>query len=186
MQYNQGGHNKRTMESDRAIIAAAAPKKDPEVDHCGLRGGLKWDIMDIANRRTLAKVPAIPDMPQAVPAMGSTRRLRLIAQELAQDLYERGELIFGSLHRRNLCAAKKGSCGWQDKTRQGTKIMAIADAAGFPIAAHIESASPHEVKLVEATIDSSFTQYAPDRIMAIRLTTVMDLMIGFGMTVVLK
>jgi transposase len=42
--------------------------------------------------------------------------------------------------------------------------MAIADAAGFPVAAHIESASPHEVKLVEATIDSSFTEYAPDRL----------------------
>ena len=42
--------------------------------------------------------------------------------------------------------------------------MAIADAAGFPVAAHVESASPHEVKLVEATIDSGFTQRAPDRL----------------------
>ena len=42
--------------------------------------------------------------------------------------------------------------------------MAITDAAGLPIAAHIESASPHEVKLVDATIDSGFTQYAPNRI----------------------
>jgi transposase len=42
--------------------------------------------------------------------------------------------------------------------------MAIADAAGFPVSAHIDSASPHEVKLVEATIDSGFTQYAPDRL----------------------
>ena len=42
--------------------------------------------------------------------------------------------------------------------------MAIADAAGFPVSAHIDSASPHEVKLVEQTIDSGFTQYAPDRI----------------------
>jgi transposase len=42
--------------------------------------------------------------------------------------------------------------------------MAIADVSGFPVAAHIESASPHEVKLVEATIDSSFTPYAPDKI----------------------
>jgi transposase len=42
--------------------------------------------------------------------------------------------------------------------------MAIADASGFPVAAHIESASPHEVKLVEATIDSSFTQYAPNKL----------------------
>ena len=42
--------------------------------------------------------------------------------------------------------------------------MAIADASGFPVAAHIESASPHEVKLVEATIDSGFTEYAPAKI----------------------
>ena len=42
--------------------------------------------------------------------------------------------------------------------------MAIADTAGLPVAAHIESASPHEVKLVEATIDSGFTEYAPDKL----------------------
>ena len=42
--------------------------------------------------------------------------------------------------------------------------MAIADAAGFPVAAHVESASPHEVKLVETTIDSGFTQHAPDKL----------------------
>jgi transposase len=42
--------------------------------------------------------------------------------------------------------------------------MAIADAAGLPVAAHVESASPHEVKLVEDTIDSSFTEYAPDKL----------------------
>lgn len=42
--------------------------------------------------------------------------------------------------------------------------MAIADTSGIPVAAHIESASPHEVKLVEATIDSVFTEYAPDKL----------------------
>ena len=42
--------------------------------------------------------------------------------------------------------------------------MAIADTSGIPVAAHIESASPHEVKLVDATIDSGFTEYAPDKL----------------------
>ena len=42
--------------------------------------------------------------------------------------------------------------------------MAITDAAGLPVSAHVESASPHEVKLVEATIDSGFTRYAPDKL----------------------
>jgi len=42
--------------------------------------------------------------------------------------------------------------------------MAIADTSGLPVAAHVESASPHEVKLVEATIDKGFTEYVPDKI----------------------
>jgi transposase len=42
--------------------------------------------------------------------------------------------------------------------------MAIADSSGLPVAAHVESASPHEVKLVEDTIDSSFTEYAPGKL----------------------
>ena len=41
--------------------------------------------------------------------------------------------------------------------------MAIADASGFPVAAHIESASPHEVKLVDKTIDNRFLDKTPDR-----------------------
>jgi len=42
--------------------------------------------------------------------------------------------------------------------------MAIADASGLPVTAHIESASPHEVKLVEETIDSGFTEFAPNKL----------------------
>jgi transposase len=47
------------------------------------------------------------------------------------------------------------------KRGKGTKIMAIADRNGLPISARIESASPHEVKLVEATIRSRFTRKKP-------------------------
>jgi len=42
--------------------------------------------------------------------------------------------------------------------------MAIADTSGLPVAAHVESASPHEIKLVEATIDNGFTRNAPDKL----------------------
>ena len=44
--------------------------------------------------------------------------------------------------------------------------MAVADASGLPIAAHVQSASPHEVKLVEATIGSRFVSAVPDRLIA--------------------
>ncbi|MGD9367227.1 MAG: hypothetical protein PVH87_16125 [Desulfobacteraceae bacterium] len=50
------------------------------------------------------------------------------------------------------------------KRGKGTRIMAITIVSGFPVAAHIESASPHEVELVEATIGSSITPNAPNKI----------------------
>jgi len=39
--------------------------------------------------------------------------------------------------------------------------MAIADASGFPVAACIESASPHEVTLVDKTVDNRFLDETP-------------------------
>ena len=46
--------------------------------------------------------------------------------------------------------------------------MAIADGAGLPIAACIASASPHEVTLVEETIDAGFLDLAPERLIGDR------------------
>jgi len=46
--------------------------------------------------------------------------------------------------------------------------MAIADAHGLPISVCIASASPHEVTLVEQTIDSTFLQHAPDKLIGDR------------------
>ena len=42
--------------------------------------------------------------------------------------------------------------------------MAVADAAGFPLALHVASASPHEVTLVEDTLDRTFTNELPNRL----------------------
>ncbi len=47
------------------------------------------------------------------------------------------------------------------KRGKGTKLMVIADAAGLPLAVHTESASPHEVTLVEATLDETLTLGRP-------------------------
>ncbi len=52
------------------------------------------------------------------------------------------------------------------KTRRGkaTRIMAIADGSGLPIAAGIASGQRHEVKLVEATLDAAFLEPLPPRL----------------------
>jgi transposase len=46
--------------------------------------------------------------------------------------------------------------------------MAIADRHGLPIAAGIASASPHETKLLEATVDACFLRFAPARLVGDR------------------
>jgi len=41
--------------------------------------------------------------------------------------------------------------------------MAITDGNGFPVAVHVASASPHETRLVAATIEGSFTSHPPEK-----------------------
>jgi hypothetical protein len=49
--------------------------------------------------------------------------------------------------------AKQGGAGvGKPKRGKDSKIMAIADRRGLPVAVHIESATPHEVTLVHATL----------------------------------
>lgn len=50
------------------------------------------------------------------------------------------------------------------KRGKGTKLMAVADGAGIPVAIHATSASPHEVTLVETTLEQSFVSTGPERL----------------------
>jgi transposase len=50
------------------------------------------------------------------------------------------------------------------KRGKGTKIMAVADRSGLPIAISVGSASPHEVTLVETTLAARFTEQPPERL----------------------
>src|SRR3712207_7286402 len=58
---------------------------------------------------------------------------------------------------RSLWGRKRGRVGGKDPTRgKGTKLMALADGSGLPLAVCAASASPHEVTLVGATLAASF------------------------------
>jgi len=61
------------------------------------------------------------------------------------------------LYRRDLRERQKGGLDvGKTKCGKGTKIMAITDAQGPPIAMHVASATPHEVTLVHDTLDATF------------------------------
>ena len=50
------------------------------------------------------------------------------------------------------------------KRGKGTKLMAVADRHGLPLAVHTASASPHEVTLVHHTLVERFTDETPERL----------------------
>jgi len=54
------------------------------------------------------------------------------------------------------------------KRGKGTKLMALADASGLPLCVCAASASPHEVTLVEETLDGRFVFEKPERLIGDR------------------
>ncbi|XSG75276.1 IS5 family transposase [Herpetosiphon llansteffanensis] len=64
-----------------------------------------------------------------------------------------------------LVPAKKGTLAFGlTKRGKGTKVMAIADAHGLPIALHTTTAQTHEVRHGTATLDAGFLDCTPERV----------------------
>jgi transposase len=59
---------------------------------------------------------------------------------------------------------KGGSSVGPTKRGKGSKIMAIADRHGLPLAVHVVSASPNEATLVEPTLQRRFLRETPQRL----------------------
>jgi len=74
-----------------------------------------------------------------------------------------------SVCRRQLQLGEKGGSAIGPTRRgKGSKIMAISDGHGLPLAMHVASASPHETKLVEATLEQRFFADLPERLIGDR------------------
>ena len=54
------------------------------------------------------------------------------------------------------------------KRGKGSKLMAVADRTGLPIAVRVGAATPHEVTLVEATLEARFLAAMPARLIGDR------------------
>jgi transposase len=84
--------------------------------------------------------------------------MRGVLEALAGDLHRRGGFHFNEAFMDGSFApAKRGRAGvGKTKRGKGTKIMAVADGAGFPVAVYAESATPHEVTLVQDSLAEIF------------------------------
>ena len=71
----------------------------------------------------------------------------------------------GMLCGRDVCSGqKRGRLVGKTKRGKGTKIMGLADRHGLPLALRTESASPAEVKLVEATLEARVVAAVPEQL----------------------
>ena len=72
-------------------------------------------------------------------------------------------------YRWYFCSGKKRGDGvGKTKRGKGTKIMGLTDAFGLPIGIDTTSASPHEVTLVDNTLDACFLEQVPEKIIGDR------------------
>jgi transposase len=72
-------------------------------------------------------------------------------------------------YRLDFCSCKKrGDSVGKTKRGKGTKIIDLTDAFGIPIAVDAKSVSPHEVTLVDDTLDSCFLENLPEKIIGDR------------------
>jgi transposase len=167
----QHGSYQRTMAMHRAACAADATEaRRSRPAAARTTRGAQRHLVGFANWRALERlareISSIPNLPSPVPAVDPTWRF-------CPDSHRTGRR-FGAtrktrpdrgLYRRLLLGSKKrGDAVGKTKRGKGSKIMAIADSHGLPIAACVANASPHEVTLVEETLDAAWTQYLPKRL----------------------
>ena len=67
-----------------------------------------------------------------------------------------------------VAARSGGGCVGKTKRGKGTKLIAVADRSGLPVAVHATSASPHEVTLVKETLQGGFVGAKPERLIGDR------------------
>ena len=165
------GPDRQTMGSRRissSRITSARRRQGPSLARIA-RGSQRNPVGfedGCALERPTGSVSAVPDLPSPLPTVGRRRHIGKGPSKPCRGPIRSGRnRSEGSLHRRLLQRGQKGgSKVGKTKRGKGTKVMAIADGAGLPIAIWIESASPHEVRLVEETLDRKFIPDDPARL----------------------
>jgi len=136
--------------------------------------GAERDSLDFAHRCSLARsarpLSTLSNLPSPFSAVAARRHADPVVARAGRRLAGAWQAGFiGNLHRRQFqLGEKRGAAVGPTRRGKGSKIMAIADRHGLPVACGIASASPHETKLVEATVEQRFTRAKPKRMIGDR------------------
>jgi transposase len=131
---------------------------------------IERSAVDSAHRGAMAgiaqHVSAVPNRAWTVPAVGAERPVGESVAHTDRETAPRRKAESGRrLDRRQLRSCEKGGLAvGKTKRGKGTKIMAIAAGNSVPLAVTIDSASPHESKLVDETLAGSFLDELPEKL----------------------
>ena len=169
------GPYKRTMATDCGIHSEAqSPAWKVRATAAKSKGCAQWYSLDIANRSPMVRyaraVSAKKHLPPSLPAVdrigGLCQDTNGTGPGLERAWRHRPERGF---YRWNLCSGKKRGDGvGKTKKGKGTKIMGLTDSFGLPIAVDTTSANPHEITLVDDTLDACFLENVPEKIIGDR------------------
>ena len=163
--------NKRTVGRSRAASSKATQaegRKRTSVE--GQSGRAQRSAVDTSNGSTMVRssgtLSVVSDMLPKIRELGEERGT---AEDfgkhcggLVRSRKDRSRRMFrGCDFRRR---KKRGLEIGKTRCGKGSKVMAVADAHGLPIAIHVRSASPNEVTLVHETLGKSFLADAPRRL----------------------
>src|ERR1700675_864512 len=157
------------MGDPRTDVPAAPTSRWPRAAVAGHTGRGERRAVGAPHGSALARsataVSAVPNVSSTLSSVAAHRRAPAVAHALGggpprsrQTRSQRG------LHRRQLqLGEKRGSAIGPTRRGKGSKIMAISDGHGLPLAVHVASASPHETKLVRPTLEQRLLAEAPER-----------------------
>ena len=156
------GPDRRPVGDSRTTVSSETAGRWARPTVARYASGAERCFLGFAHRRSLARsaasLSALSNLSSPLPTMAALRVAHPTAAETGRRLTRSREA--GSeriLHRRQLqFGEKRGAAVGPTRRGKGSKIMAIADGHGLPLAVHVASASPHETKLVEPTLEQRF------------------------------
>jgi transposase len=159
------------MELHWAVLArAGAPKGWSRAPVEGEPCRVQWHSVDLEDRRSVGR-PARPasvvsDMSPPVSAVGPLGRAAEHPRRPRPGTHRRRlSGSAGSVYRRELRPRQAGrSLHRKDEAGQGIEDHGHRRSSGAPVAIHVESATPHEVRLVHATLAERFVRQLPKRL----------------------
>ena len=168
------GPQRRPMGGARTVVSSETSGRWAGSAVARYARGAEWRLLGIAHWRSLARSAAslssLSDLSSPLPTVAALGTIDASAAEVGRRLARSREAGFERIiYRRQLqFSEKRGSAIGPTRRGKGSKIMAISDGHGLPVAVHVASASPHETKLVEATLERRFLRETPERLIGDR------------------